>query len=83
MAPVWEYICLVSRHDNKKDSVRRNDQTGRRIQFKTLEQATKDGFLKLEGSVGLLYHVGNLLTFMQELAILSWKCKPNLFRKEC
>lgn len=57
LAPVREYICLVPRHDNKKDSVRRNDQTGRRIQFKTLEQAIKDGFLKLEGSVGLLYHV--------------------------
>ncbi|KAF4862725.1 hypothetical protein CGCSCA1_v014681 [Colletotrichum siamense] len=83
LAPVWEYICLIPRHDNKIDSVRRNDQTGRRIQFKTLEQAIKDGFLKLEGSVGLLYHVGNILTVMKELAILSWKCKPNLFRKEC
>ncbi|KAF6839450.1 ankyrin repeat protein [Colletotrichum plurivorum] len=51
LAPVWEYICLVPRIDKTKDSsVTRNGKTGGRIQFKTLEQAIKDGLLSLEDS---------------------------------
>ncbi|KAF3810292.1 hypothetical protein GCG54_00002750 [Colletotrichum gloeosporioides] len=53
LAPVWEYICLVpSKEDNAQDSAKSNGKTGGRIQFKTLEQAIKEGLLKLQGREG-------------------------------
>lgn len=44
LAPVWEYICLVPAGTTASDG-----KKGGRIEFRTLEQAIKDGLLLLEG----------------------------------
>ncbi|KAF4821134.1 hypothetical protein CGCSCA5_v003568 [Colletotrichum siamense] len=52
LALVWEYICLVPTGGNMANSDESDARkAGRRIQYKTLNQAIRDGFLIPEGEI--------------------------------